>query len=219
MGSKLHDSCVPVTVLAHNTEVVSNDIVAIAFIESVATGELLSRSALSICLEGQSVRRDENLLLNTGKGAYEPGYDESRRSRRSLFEIGFSHASNISRMLYQSMLKSASGSHKRPASFPGKPDCLQGAGHAPVRTSGSTEDAMILLQLDAACFSLQCLRGYPLGFDRKAQRVCPVAQSLVSCPMRRALSIPVPYDCDPYLSLHLVVHIFALRSGVMGVAA
>ena len=32
MGSKFNDSCVPVTVLARNTQVVSNDIFAIAFI-------------------------------------------------------------------------------------------------------------------------------------------------------------------------------------------
>lgn len=154
MGGKFYNSCVPVTVLAYNAEVVSNDVVAIAFIESVVAGELLNGSVLSVCLEGQSARCKENLLLNTGKGAHELGYDEGGRSRGSLFKISISYASNVSCMLYQSMLKAASGSQERPILFPGKPDCFQGAVHALVRTSGSAENGMVLLQLGPARLSL-----------------------------------------------------------------
>jgi len=64
---------------------------------------------------------------------------------------------------------------------------------------------MILLELDAACFRLQWLRGNPLGTDRKAQCVCPVTQRLVSCPVRWAPSVIIPHDCESYLRIHLLV--------------
>lgn len=60
-----------------------------------------------------------------------------------LFVVGILNVENISGILYQSMLETASSAQKGDASFTGKPDGIQRANHALVRTARRAPEGMI----------------------------------------------------------------------------
>ncbi len=67
MRRTFDNSRVSFAVSAHDTKVAPNDLVAIAFIESVAAGEPLGGLVLPIGLKGQGIRCNIDLSFNTGE--------------------------------------------------------------------------------------------------------------------------------------------------------
>ena len=139
MIGKFHDSDFPIEVHAGNFEHPAADFLRILRILTVITAEILSYFFFSIHLAGKCARHDLSRLRLASQRAGQFADRQLRRTRRGSFVLCIMDPHHVSRMLYQSVLKAASGSNKRPSFFSGKPDCFKYSGHAPVWASGSAE--------------------------------------------------------------------------------
>ena len=94
--------------------------------------------------------------------------DQKRGSiGRRFFVFGIDNAENRACILYQSMLKTASGAKEGNVGFPGKTDGIQCAFHADVRAAGRTPKGIEATQaVTAVLFNLGSW--YPRNLRRDA---------------------------------------------------
>jgi hypothetical protein len=109
-------------------------------IHAVVAGEPFNRLVPAVNLMSVAASRDADGLPLPDERAIQFADQLQRRIRRRLFVIGVGKAQSVAGILYQSMLKSASGAEKRHASFAGKSDRLQHAIHAAIWTAGTGPD-------------------------------------------------------------------------------
>src|SRR5207244_11475043 len=103
------------------------------------------------------------------------------RIGRGLFMIGVDYSQNISCILYQSMLKSASRSDEWPTLLARKFDCPQSAFHAAVRATGTRPDRVAFGEPLFSRIVIETIRIHPNRFSRDSKRFSSVGHGLFGC--------------------------------------
>ena len=112
MAPKLGYPHVAFVVLASDHQVVAEEPVAVQGVQTEAAQKLFGGLVSCVGLVGSGARDDEDRLFGAPERAGQPGDDERRRARRAFLVVGAGQSGYIACMLYQSMLKAASGAEE-----------------------------------------------------------------------------------------------------------
>jgi hypothetical protein len=129
--------------------------ILILLIQSVAAAEFLYGFIFFIHLAGKRAWYDFYLLLLANKRAGQFTDHQTGGTRGIFFVFCIVDPQHISGILYQSMLKAASGSNKRPIGFAGKSNRLQRSVHTIVWTAGRAPNRIIPFQYRLAAVIVQ----------------------------------------------------------------
>ena len=122
------------------------DFVPIFRIQAVIAAEFLNRFIFPIRPVGKCACHDLDRLRLADERAAQFADHQVRRIWSGFFVLCVADPQYIACVLYQSMLKASSGSHKRPVVFTGESNRSQCSTHTFVRTARSTPKGVKLLQ-------------------------------------------------------------------------
>jgi len=114
---QLQNSHILIGIDAGNYQVAFDQMVPIFFVETITALKPLNGGFRSICLMGERVRSKLNSLRLTHQRAAQFVDDQVRAVRVGLSMFSLLDSQNIASILYQSILKTASGAQKRPSIF------------------------------------------------------------------------------------------------------
>jgi hypothetical protein len=142
----LHNPGFPVRIDARDLESPFFESMLKLRIQSVAAGKLLGRFLSPIRPMDKRARHKLYRLSFPGRRTGQSADQKCVRIRCRFFVLRILDSQDVSCILYQSMLKSTSGTHERPPLFTGESDPLERPVHALVRTAGGAPEGMKLLQ-------------------------------------------------------------------------
>ena len=117
MLDQLQNSHIPIGIDTGNYQVTFGQMVPIFFVETIAALKPLNGGFRSISLMGERVRSNLNSLRLTHQRAAQFVDDQVRAIRVGLSMFNLLNSQGIASILYQSILKTASGAQKRPSIF------------------------------------------------------------------------------------------------------
>lgn len=117
MLDHLQNSHILIGIDAGNYQIAFGQMVPIFFVKTITTLKPLSGGFRSISLMGQRARFNLNSLRLTHQRAAQFVDDQVRAVRVGLSMFGLLNSQGIASILYQSILKTASGAQKRPSIF------------------------------------------------------------------------------------------------------
>ena len=117
MLDQLQYSHIPIGIGAGKYQVASGQMVPIFFVETITALKPLNGEFRSISLMGQRVRSNLNSLRFIHQRAAQFVDDQVRAVRVGLSMFSLLNSQGIASILYQSILKTASGAQKRPSIF------------------------------------------------------------------------------------------------------
>jgi hypothetical protein len=157
MIGQLYNSDFSIGVYTCDFESPGADFIPILWIQTVVTAEFLNYFFFPIYLAGKCVWHDLYRLRLANKRAGQFADYQVWRVRGGFFVLCIVDPQHISCILYQSMLKASSGSHKGPAVFTAESNGLQCPVHAFVRAARSTPKSVKLFQCCFTAFIFQWL--------------------------------------------------------------
>lgn len=170
------DPHVAFAVFPRDHQVVAEESVAVPGVQTKVAQELLGAPVSSVGLVGAGARDEEDRLFGAPERAGQPGDDERRCVRRAFLVVGAGQPGDVACMLYQSMLKAASGAEEGPVPLSREADGGQSPLLALVGSTGC-EDAVILLQHCEARIRVERGGGDPFNLDGERQGSGGVQQS------------------------------------------
>ena len=132
---QLHNSHILIGIDSCNFKIALAQMVSIFLVETITTLKLLNAGFRPIGLIGQGVRSDLYGLRPANQRAAQFVDDKVRAVRVGLCMFCRLNSQGIAGILYQSMLKAASGAQKRPSFFAAELNGPQGAIHALIRAA------------------------------------------------------------------------------------
>lgn len=136
MIRQLHDVRIAVGIHSRDPQGAALEPIAEGLVEAEIAGKLFLDDAPAVYLEGAGAGENLNGPRDARQRALEPADQGRGRVRRAFLMVCIGDSQNMARILYQSMLESASGGEKGPVGFPGKPDGIERPRHAAVRAAG-----------------------------------------------------------------------------------
>ena len=134
---QFHNSHILIGIDSGNFKIAFDQMVPIFLVETIVTLKLLSGGLRSIHLIGQGVWSDLYGLRLIHQRAAQFVDDKDRAVRAGLCMFCLLNPQGIAGILYQSILKAASGAQKRPSIFAAKLNDPQGTLHAHIGAARS----------------------------------------------------------------------------------
>ena len=132
---QLHNSHILIGIDSCDFKIAPDQMVSIFFVETIIALKLLNGGFRSIGLIGRGAWSDLDGLFPANQRAAQFVDDKGRAVRVGLCMFCLLNSQGIAGILYQSILKAASGAQKRPFIFPAEPNGPQGAIHALMRVA------------------------------------------------------------------------------------
>ena len=143
---QLYNSDFSIGIHTRDLQSAAADFVPIFRIQTIIAAEFLNGFVFPVHPVSMCARHDFYRLRRADERAGQFADHQVRRIWSGFFVLCVADPQYIACVLYQSMLKAPSGSHKRPFAFTGEPNRPQCSLHAFVRAARSTPKSVKLLQ-------------------------------------------------------------------------
>lgn len=196
MRAQFNHSYLAVGVSADHAQFAVVKLCLVVRIEAIVTGKFLRHSCLTIDLMGQCVWQQRDNLGCAHQRTGQTTDEQCGRSGRRFFMLGLGDPQDMAGILYQSMLKSASGADKGSSLFTRKLDRLERTLHTLVGTARGTPQGIAWLENGLPSFPCQRWRWQPSHGDSDSESIGGVLQGCICCPMKTRSGIVIADDPD-----------------------
>lgn len=196
MIREFDNSYVPFTISPCDLERAACRQFSILRIEAKVAAKLLNRFFFSVCLIRERATGQLDRLGLPHKRARQPTDYQGRCLRGCFFMFRIPHMEHVTRILYQSMLKTSSGAEERPPVLSRKLNATESSIHVLVGAARCAPKRIKRLKhlLDRPLFKLS--GGKPRNCDRCCQRSRGMTQRLVRRTVRLRKWIEIADDAD-----------------------